>query len=221
MTLLTTRLTERRGAHQGLPCIRPTIRMGGMGVIDLKIVTQTGFKVLGRTEIASFQKATGQDTKPQLNLVEPGPMFGRKVEHMLMARITQERPPLHTSTQGLSNKGHLAPLSDQTADIEAPVGIEIINYPVVASHIWQLVDNMGQMGGEIGTGARRAHIPHDVPRWYHKRSDQRPYPMADVLVFAFLRFPRGHGLCGVFALQNLHAGLFVGANDQTLLCKEL
>jgi hypothetical protein len=110
--------------------------MGGMGVIDLKIVTQTGFKVLGRTEIASFQKTTGQDTKPQLNLVEPGTMFGRKVEHMLMARITQERPPLHTSTQGLGNKGHLAPPSDQPADIEAPVGVEIINDPVVASHIW-------------------------------------------------------------------------------------
>ena len=45
--------------------------MGGMGIIDLKIVTQTDFKVLGRTEVASFQKATGQDAKPQLDLIEP------------------------------------------------------------------------------------------------------------------------------------------------------
>src|SRR5262252_7650138 len=101
-------------------------------------------------------------------------MFRRKVEHMLMARITQERPPLRTSTQGLGNKGHLAPPSDQTAEFEAPVGIEII-----------------------------------------------PYPIPDVLVFTFLRLARGHGLCRVFALQNLHAGLFVGANDHTPLCKEL
>src|SRR5215510_6874162 len=102
-------------------------------------------------------------------------MFRRKVEHMLMARITQERPPLRASTQGLGNKGHLAPPSDQTAEFEAPVGMEIIHYPVVAPHIWQLLDDMGQMGGKIGTGTRRAHMPHDVPRWYHKRSDQCPY----------------------------------------------
>jgi hypothetical protein len=33
--------------------------------------------------------------------------------------------------------------------------------------------------------------------------------MPDVLVLAFLRLPRGNGLCGVCALQNLHAGLFI------------
>jgi hypothetical protein len=38
MTLLTTRVTERRGSDQGLARIRPMIRMGGMGVIDRKIV---------------------------------------------------------------------------------------------------------------------------------------------------------------------------------------
>src|SRR5882762_6835784 len=31
--------------------------------------------------------------------------------------------------------------------------------------------------------------------------------------------PRGNGLCRVFALQNLHAGLFIGANDYTPLSK--
>ena len=78
-------------------------------------------------------------------------MFRRKVAHMRMARITQERPPLRTSTQGLGNKGHLAPRSDQTAALEAPVGTEIIHSPVVAPHLWQLLDDMGQMGGKIGT----------------------------------------------------------------------
>ncbi len=90
-----------------------------MGVVDLEIVIQTGFKVLGGTEVASLQKPTGQDAKPQLNLVEPGAMFGRKMEHMLMARITQEGTPLHASAQGLGNKGHLAPLGNHTADVEA------------------------------------------------------------------------------------------------------
>jgi hypothetical protein len=84
--------------------------MSLMGVVDLKIVQQTGCKVLSRAEIAALQKPAGQDAKPQFNLVGPGAMFGRKMEHMLMARITQEGPPLHTSAQVLGHKGHLAPL---------------------------------------------------------------------------------------------------------------
>ena len=71
MTLLTTRLTERRRAHEGLTRIRPAIRMGVMGVVDLEIVRQAGFKIVGRSVIASFEKTTGQDAQPQLYLVEP------------------------------------------------------------------------------------------------------------------------------------------------------
>src|SRR2546428_3449146 len=114
MTLLTTRLTERRGSYQELARLRPAIRMGSMGVIDLKIVTQTGAKVLGGTEVAPLQKPPRQDAQPQPHLVEQGAMFGRQVEHMLMARIAQERPPLPPAAQVLGHKGHLAPLGDQT-----------------------------------------------------------------------------------------------------------
>ena len=59
VTLLTTGLAERRGPHQGLTRIRPTIRMSLMRVVDLKIVQQTRFKVLGRADIAALEKATG------------------------------------------------------------------------------------------------------------------------------------------------------------------
>jgi len=147
-------------------------------------------------------------------------MFGRKMEHMLMARITQESTPLHTSAQLLSNKGHLAPLRNQTAQVEAPVGIEIIHHPIVPVHLWQLLDDMGHMGSKIGTGTRLTQIPQDLTRGHHKRGHQRPGPMTDVLVLAFFRFSRFSGLRGVFALQNLHAGLFIAANDETALLKE-
>ncbi len=50
---------------------------------------------------------------------------------MLMARIAQERPPLDTAAEVFGNKGHLAHMGDQAADIEAPVGVEIVNHPVV------------------------------------------------------------------------------------------
>jgi hypothetical protein len=54
--------------------------MGVMGIVDFKIVRQTGCAVLSGTEVASLEKATGQDAKPQLHLVEPGAMFRGKKE---------------------------------------------------------------------------------------------------------------------------------------------
>jgi hypothetical protein len=45
--------------------------MGMMGVIDFKIRLQTGGKILRGTEIAAFEKSTGQDAKPQFDLIEP------------------------------------------------------------------------------------------------------------------------------------------------------
>ena len=45
--------------------------MGVVGVIDFQIVTQTGFKIVGRRAIAALEKTTGQDAQPQLDLIEP------------------------------------------------------------------------------------------------------------------------------------------------------
>ena len=41
------RLTERCRAHQGLPRIRPAIRMGVMGIVDFQILRQTSVEILG------------------------------------------------------------------------------------------------------------------------------------------------------------------------------
>ena len=59
MTLLTTRLAERCGPHQGLARIRPPIWMGVMGVVDFKIIRQARGKILDRIEIAALEKPTG------------------------------------------------------------------------------------------------------------------------------------------------------------------
>src|SRR5262249_12738534 len=139
---------------------------------------------------------------------------------MLMGWIAQEGTSLHTSVQGLRHKGHVAPLRNQTADLEAPVGIEIIHHPVVALHSRELLDDVGQMRGEVLTGACLAQIPYDLTGCDDKRSNQGTPSMPDVLVLAFFRLARCHGLSRVFALQNLHAGLFIGANDHTPLRKE-
>src|SRR5262245_23651815 len=132
---------------------------------------------------------------------------------MLMRWIAQKGTPLDTAAQVLYHTGHAAPLGDQPADLQAPVGVEIIHYPVVALHSGELLDDVGQMRGEVRTGARLAQIPDDLPCGDDKRGDQGTHAMADVLVLTFFRFPWRYGLCGVFALQHLHAGFFIAAND--------
>ena len=149
-----------------------------MRIVDLQIVTQTGCKVLGGTAVAPCQKTPRQDAKPPLHLVEPGAMLGRTVEPMLRARIAQERPPLPAAAQVLGDHGHRTPLGAQTADREAPRGIESSHHPGVALPIREWLDDVGQRRGAILTGACLAQIPYDVPRGYDKRGDQGPVPHA-------------------------------------------
>ena len=125
--------------------IGPPIWISVIGVVDLKIVRQARVKIWGRSVIAALEKTPRQDAKPQLHLIEPGAMLGRKVQDMLRGRIVEERPPLGASMQGLVDQGDRTPLGHETADLETPVGIEIIYDPIVALHRGQLVDDVGQM----------------------------------------------------------------------------
>jgi len=95
-------------------------------------------------------------------------MLGRKVKDMRMGRIAQECAPLDASLQVLGDKGDRTPLGHETADVQAPVGVEIIHHPIVALHRGQLVDNVGQMGRPIRTGAGLAQIPHEVSCRHHE-----------------------------------------------------
>jgi hypothetical protein len=220
MTVLTTRLAEWCGPHQGLARRRPPLWMGVMGVVDRKRVLQARWKILGRMEIAALEKPPGEDAKPPCHLVEPGAVFGGKVEDLLMGRITQERTPLYTSAQGLGHARHTAPLGAQAADGEAPVGVEGIHHPVLALPRGQLVDHRGQRGGKIGAGARLAQMPHDLPCGNTTRGEQGPHPMPDRLVLALLRLPWGHGLRRGLPLQHLPPSLFIGADDDTTVLEE-
>src|SRR6266699_6627218 len=124
LPLLAPGLTEGGGAHSRLPRIRPPIRMGVRGVVDVKIIDQTGGKVFRRAEVATFQKATRQDAQPQLDLLEPRPMFRRKMEPMFMRWVTQECPPLLPALQGLGDEGESAPRGHELAHVQAPVRLE-------------------------------------------------------------------------------------------------
>ena len=91
-------------------------------------------------------------------------MLRGKVEDMRVGRITQERAALHAALQGLRALGDVAPLGDEPADLQAPVGIEIIDHPIIALHRGQLLHDVPQMGGPIHTGAGLPEMPHKLAR---------------------------------------------------------
>jgi hypothetical protein len=71
-----------------------------------------------------------------------------------------------------------------------------------------------RMSGEIDAGACLTQVPHDLACRDHEGGDQAAGAVADVFVFAFLGFARLGRNRGILALEDLHAGLFVAADDQ-------
>src|SRR4029079_7838622 len=99
LCLLTASLAEGRRSHQGFPGIGPAIGMGVVVVVVLQELVQSLFKVGCRTEIATFEKATLQHTKPQCHLVQPGTVNRREMEYVSVRGIGQKRSTLSAVLQ--------------------------------------------------------------------------------------------------------------------------
>src|SRR5262249_7149739 len=152
-----------------------------------------------------------------LYLIQPRAMLGREVKDMLVRRVAQKRTPLPARLQLPRIKRNITECRDPLADFQAPVGIQVVHHPVKARTVAEMAGHMTDVPGEVRTGPRRAEIPHDFPRGYHERSDQRPRAVADVLELPLLGMAGSGQSRGMLTLQNLHAGLLVAANHQTSL----
>jgi hypothetical protein len=141
MPWLAAGLTEGRGAYQGLPRVRPAIGMCVMSLVPLQRGTQRGRKVDARTTIPPFEATACSDTAPQLDLVEPRAREGRQREDLCRRGIPQEGAALGATLPGLGRPGKRTPRGDQTANVQTPVGIEVIEDPVLAGHLWQVGDH--------------------------------------------------------------------------------
>src|SRR5947209_3440812 len=85
--LLAACLAEGRRPNQRLSRVGPAVRMGAMGVVIGQISRQACREVCGRSEVAALQEAARQRAEPQFDLVEPRPVLGREVEHVLVFGI--------------------------------------------------------------------------------------------------------------------------------------
>ena len=70
-----------------MPGIGPPIRMRIMGVVHIKVIKQPSLKVVDRTKVPALEKTASQHPKPSFDLIEPRPVFGRKMHHLLMRWI--------------------------------------------------------------------------------------------------------------------------------------
>jgi hypothetical protein len=195
--------------------------MGVTEIIVFQKALQAAVKILGAGKTPAGQKATVHDTKKQLSLVEPRAVFGREMKDMAVAWITQEGPALHTFFELRRFKGHLAPPSHQAANVQTPVGVQVVHDPIIPFHMWQDLIRPLEMRHEIGGLPGGSKGPSDVACGHCQGIDQYPRTMADVLMFTPFAPARLGRFGGGFALEHLHAGLFVAANHQAALLRGL
>jgi hypothetical protein len=212
--LLAACLAERSGANQRLPGVRPAIGMGAVDIVVVQVSGQACDKFFGRREIASFQKAACQGAEPEFDLIEPRAVFGREVEHVLVFGVRQKVASLLPSAQVAFAERQATQLSYELANVQAPMGIEVIENPMKALVVGELRRDVGQMGSEIHARACHAQIPDDFTRGDDECSNQAARAVTDVLLFAFFRFARLDGNGRVLSLKDLHARLFVRADNQ-------
>jgi hypothetical protein len=186
-----------------------------VGMVDGKRVSHARFHLLGRIAIAAREKTPCEDAPPPFDVVEPGARLGRQMAPLLGRRIAQDRPPLCPSAQRLGKDRPAAPLGDQAADVEAPVGMEVLHSPGIARPLGPLGDHLGQMGGTIGAGTCRPQMPDDGTRGDDQRGAAGPPPMPEVLGRALLRWPRGQGRRRVRPWSHRPPGRFIGAENPT------
>ena len=53
-----------------------------------------------------------------------------EMEHMLVSRVRQEGTPLLTRRKSAGDEGDIAQFGHDTADVQTPMGVEIIQDPV-------------------------------------------------------------------------------------------
>src|SRR6266566_1438136 len=137
------------------------------------------------------------------------------MKDMTVAWITEKGSPLPTLFERVGLKGSLTPPCHQAADVQTPVGVQVVHHPIIALHTWQAVISLCEMHHEIRRLAGGTHGPGQLACGHRQRVDEDARTVAAVCMFASLT-PAGLGGLGrSFALKHLHTSFFVAAHYQT------
>ena len=140
-----------------------------------------------------------------------------EMEHMLVGRVRQKGSPLFSCLQDRRFERDVAQLSDDAADFQAPVGIEVIQHPIKALDLSEPPGHVTQVCRKVHTGPGRSQVANEFTSRYDKRGDQNACPISDVVLLTSLGLAGHSRLCGVGTAQCLHSRLFITANHQSTL----
>lgn len=178
--------------------------MTGIGIFPKAL--QAALTVLGTGKTATGPKATMPHAKEPLGLIAPRAVFRRAMKDMAVAWIAQKSPALRSLLELLGLKRPLAPASQHAADVQTPVGVEVVQHPIITRHAGQVLVGRLEMGHEIAGRAGAPPGPGKLAGSHRQRVDQDARAVADVLMFTPFTSPRLRRLGGGFALQPLQAG---------------
>jgi hypothetical protein len=214
LSALLTGLAEWRRPYQRLSCIRPPVRMRVLTVVPLQPLFDPFFKLDRAAEVSAFEEFTHQNAEEQFHLVQPRPVLGRKVKHVLVVRVAQKRTPLRSRFQFLFRHLDTAPTRHQQAHGQAPMGVQVVYHPVILSHVWHLPIHVLEVRHPVAGCACLSQIPYHLSCRHAERRQQRPCAQTFILELAFFWFSWLRWLRRVDTVQNLHAGFLIATKDQ-------
>jgi hypothetical protein len=194
--------------------------MGVVAIVSRQPRLDSFLDLRGTGKIASLEEASAQDAQEQFHLIEPRAVDWRKVKHMLVTGVTQERSTLLAGLQCPGGEGNSTSLGNPPADLQAPMRVEIIHDPVEAIHEWELCGDVLQVPDPIDAGACRTQIPNDVTGGDTEGGQQGTGTVADVLELTLLDGAGPGQPRGILPLEDLDPGLLVAGQDQAALLVE-
>ena len=87
------------------------------------------------------------------------------MKDMTVAGVAQKGPALWSLFELMGLKGHRAPVGHQAADVQTPVGVQVVHHPVITRHAGQALIRLLEMGHEIGGGAGASRCSRQSGRW--------------------------------------------------------
>ena len=125
------------------------------------------------------------------------------MKHVLVVGVCQKGSPLLAGLQAFGMKWQAAKLSDEFADIQTPMRVEIVQDPMELLLLGERGRHVVQMCGEIDAGASLAQVPDDFASGHHEGGDQTAGAVTNVFVLAFFGFA-GLGIYrGILSLLSL------------------
>ena len=219
MSLAEVSIRVGKSYLEGSAGIGPAKRLTEDPVEIVNEIEHAGSQILERRKASALEQSSGENGKPDLDLVEPGTMPRRVDEADAMHGILQEFAArqlrlqdagLTFDTQVVLNATALSDPFDEGCRV---VGIELVGNEDL-SRVGISFDGGGTVGREIGLGACESKgRADDFASDYVEVCDQTQGAMPVIFELDALGQTGAHGFVWNSAFQRLHPGFLIHTHD--------